>query len=162
LIFFEGKSQSTEHGHRFFIGSQGNYAILLRDDVATSKFTPGKGENTDYYLLKDSTGLHYMISITSSPMTQEKGISLYNELYEKDIKKRCNCEILKKDKTTFNNLEGVSFIIRAKLNEIPIKGISVSAISKNTLFVITFLSTPEKFESFMLEYRKAMNSLVLN
>ncbi|MBT1711021.1 hypothetical protein KK062_22450 [Fulvivirgaceae bacterium PWU5] len=56
----------------------------------------------------------------------------------------------------------MNFIIRAKLNEIPIKGISVSAISKNTLFVITFLSTPEKFESFMEEYRKAMNSLVLN
>ena len=57
-------------------------------------------------------------------------------------------------------INGIKFTILAELNGSRIKGFSVSTVSSGTLFTVNFLTEEKKFDSFIGEYEKIINSLM--
>lgn len=160
LMVLGVNSFSQSQPTKFFIGSKGDYSILINENVTTKHNDNQDGGYVDYYILRENNSFTFMLSVTRVVLPSPDPNLIYTEDYRKTYLTECSCNILDYRKTTFSNFTGMKFKIKSDLNGSIVNGFSVSTISSGILFNINFLALETKFNTLTPEYEKMINSLV--
>ena len=145
--------------NKFFIGSEGDYVILLNEDAGTKSTTTQTGY-VDYFIFRENNTFNFMLSITKANISGIDTQIIYSEEYKKSFLDECNCQIWDEEKVSFANFGGVLFKIESSIAGKPVKGYSVSTVTAGILFTVNFLALEIGFEKLKGEYERAMNSLI--
>ena len=145
---------------RFFIGSDGDYSILINQNVTPKSLTPETGGYVDYYILRENNEFGFLLSIRKVGLASDPNF-VFQEGFKKSFLDECECELLESKKKNFRNFDGMQMKIKTALEGKSVKGYTVGAISSGILFNINFLALESKFDSLTPEFEKIMNTLVL-
>ena len=147
------------NAQKFFTGN-GDYSVLVNGNVNVKHVETENGGFIDSYILREDGVFLYMISITKVKPPGLTSETIYSEGYKQSYLTECSCELLESKKIEARNFNGIKFTILAELNGSRIKGFSVSTVSSGTLFTVNFLTEEKRFDSFIGEYEKIINSFM--
>lgn len=156
LLLFAGQCLAQD---KFVIGTNGDYSILINGKIENKSVKTKTDGYIDYYILKQSNTLIYMLTVTRVGGTQTSDV-IYTDSFRTSFLKECGCHLLDYKRTRFNNFAANIMKIDSKLNEKYFSGFSVATVSSGVLYNITFLALQDKISSLEPEFKKLLNSLV--
>jgi hypothetical protein len=159
FVLFTSLAFTSKAQGRFFIGSDGDYSMLINQEVTPKSTKPETGGYVDYYILKQKNEFAFLLSVRKVGLTSDPNF-IYEEGFTKGFLDECECEFLESKKIAFRNFNGIRIKIKTSLEGNAVYGHTVGVVSSGILFNINFLAVSSKFDLFVPEFEKIMNTLV--
>lgn len=144
---------------RFIIGSDGDYTILINQNVTPKSSKPEAGGYVDYYIVRENNDFKYLLSVRKVGPASDPDF-IYQDGFKKGFLAECGCNFLESKKVSFRNFDGIQMKIKTSLEQKPVTGYTVGLVSSSILYNINFIAVDSKFDSLIPEYDKIMKSLI--
>lgn len=144
---------------KFFIGTNGDYSILIDKNVKTKTVTDDSQLYVDYYILAEGTKLDFLLSIRNAGIVTDTNF-LYNDGFRNSYAEECGCELFASKKQSYRNFDAIVIEVRANLDGKYVRGYTVGVISSEHVFNVNFFTLESKFDSMTLDFERIMNQIM--
>ncbi|MBE7442557.1 MAG: hypothetical protein HS119_08910 [Flavobacteriales bacterium] len=146
----------------FYSNEKHDYSFLISKNATVERTQIEGGYIENFIISSFSSEFKYTVTVTKTSNNDILFENLKEDDYKQSYLENCSCEIQENREILYNNLKSFQFKIKRVDEGITLMGYSDNIIHNNTLYIVIYMSTAEKFEEYKDEYKVLMNSLIIN